>query len=156
MEIEVAPVRRCPARGKWYPGSMQRPFGDVVSTNGPDAMRRIYDIHREAALELGCTPLPFGGSSFNLSHLAEVRAVFPSAALHARDSALVFPDAEPAIRFYASNRIDMVEGWSEDTGHRARLIPRVREKIEAIIAREGCFRVPKQYGYFVADVEHGP
>jgi ubiquinone/menaquinone biosynthesis C-methylase UbiE len=130
-----------------------RPRGRVVfSTNGADAMRRLYEVHRQAALALGYTPLPFGGSAFTLDHLAEVRAVFPSAERHVQDSALVFPHAEPALRFYATNRIDMVEGWAEDGGHRARLLPAVRARLEAIIAREGCFRVPKSYGYFVAEV----
>jgi len=130
-----------------------RPGGRVViSTNGADAMKRIYDVHREAALELGYVPLPHTGSSFNLGHLAEVRAVFPTVERHVRDLALVFPDADPALRFYATNRIDMIEGWSGSTEHRARLLPLVRAKIEAIIARERSFRVPKPYGYFVADV----
>ena len=71
-----------------------RPGGRVViSTNGADAMKRIYDVHREAALDLGYTPLPFSGSPFNLGHLAEVQAVFPSVERHVRDLALVFPDA---------------------------------------------------------------
>lgn len=118
-----------------------RPGGRVViSTNGADAMKRIYDIHREAALELGYTPLPFGGSPFNLGHLPEVRAVFPTVERHVRDLALTFPEAEPALRFYATNRIDMIEGWAQRTDHRARLLPLVRAKIEAIIQREGCFR----------------
>jgi SAM-dependent methyltransferase len=130
-----------------------RPGGRVVlSTNGPDAIKRIYDVHCEAALELGYTPLPFTGSSFNLGHLSQVRAVFPTVELHVQDTALVFPDPEPALRFYATNRIDMVEGWQQSTEHRARLLPLVRSKIETIIAREGAFRVPKSYGYFVADV----
>lgn len=130
-----------------------RPGGRVViSTNGADAMKRIYDVHREAALELGYTPLPFGGSPFNLGHFDEVRAVFPTAERHVRDLALVFPGPEPALRFYATNRIDMVEGWERSTAHRERLLPLVRAKIEAIIAREGSFRVPKSYGHFVADV----
>jgi hypothetical protein len=34
----------------------------------------------------------------------------------------------------------------------ARLLPLMRAKTEAIIEREGCLRVPKSYGYFVADV----
>jgi SAM-dependent methyltransferase len=130
-----------------------RPGGRVVvSTNGADAMRRIFDVHREAALELGYTPLPFHGSPFNLGHHDEVRKLFPSVRLHVRDTALVFPDAEPALRFYATNRIDMIEGWAESTEHRARLLPRVRAKIEDIVRQEGCFRVPKTYGFFVADV----
>jgi SAM-dependent methyltransferase len=130
-----------------------RPGGRVVlSTNGPEAMRRVYDVHREAALELGYTPLPFTGSSFNLGHLPQVRAVFPTVALHIQETALVFPDPEPALRFYATNRIDMIDGWQQSTEHRARLLPLVRSKIEAIIGREGSFRVPKSHGYFVADV----
>ena len=130
-----------------------RPGGRVVLwTNGADAMQRLYDVHREAARELGYTPLPFGGPSFSLDHLPEVRAVFPTAVRHVRESALVFPEAEPALRFYATNRVDMIEGWSGDGGHRARLLPLVRAKIEAIIAREGSFRVPKSSGFFVADV----
>ncbi len=130
-----------------------RPGGRVViSTNSAGAMRRIYDVHREAALELGYTPLLFGSPSFRLESLDAVRVVFPTVQCHVRDTALVFPDAEPALRFYATNRIDMVEGWQESTGHRARLLPLVRAKIEEIIRQEGVFRVPKSYGYFVADV----
>jgi SAM-dependent methyltransferase len=130
-----------------------RPGGRVVlSTNSADALKRIYDVHREAALELGYTPLPFGSPSFRLESLDEVRAVFPTAQCHVREAALVFPDAEPALRFYATNRIDMVEGWRESTEHRARLLPLVRSKIEEIIRREGSFRVPKTWGFFVADV----
>jgi SAM-dependent methyltransferase len=130
-----------------------RPGGRVVlSTNGADAMRRIYDVHRGAALELGYTPLPFTGSSFNLGHLPQVRAVFPTVELHIQETALVFPDPEPALRFYATNRIDLIEGWQQSTEHRARLLPLVQSRIEAIIAREGSFRVPKSHGYFVADV----
>lgn len=130
-----------------------RPGGRVVlSTSGPDAMRRIYDVHYEAAIELGYTPLPFGGSAFNLGHLAEVRAVFPTVECHTQESALVFPEAEPALRFYATNRIDMVEGWQGDGSHRARLLPVVRARIEQIIAQEGSFSVPKSFGYFVATV----
>jgi len=46
----------------------------------------------------------------------------------------------------------MIEGWQTSTEHRARLLPLVREKIEAVIAREGSFRVSKSFGYIVADV----
>jgi SAM-dependent methyltransferase len=130
-----------------------RPGGRVVvSTFGADAMKRIYNVHREAALELGYAPLRFTGSAFNLSHLDDVRAIFPTVQCHVRDLALVFPDPEPALRFYATNRIDMVEGWQQSTEHRARLLPLVRAKIAEIIRREGSFRVPKPYGFFVADV----
>lgn len=43
-------------------------------------------------------------------------------------------------------------GWPGARPGSARLLPPVRAKIEAIIEREGCFRVPKSFGYFVADV----
>jgi hypothetical protein len=46
----------------------------------------------------------------------------------------------------------MVDGWQQSTEHRVRLLPLVRARIEAIITREGSFRVPKSHGYFVADV----
>lgn len=130
-----------------------RPGGRVVlSTNGAGAMKRIYDVHAQAARELGYQPTPFDRPSFNLDHLAEVQAVFPTVVRHVIESALVFPEAGPAVRFYATNRIDLVEDAPPDGSHRERLLPRVRAHIEAIIAREGCFRVPKGYGYFVADV----
>jgi ubiquinone/menaquinone biosynthesis C-methylase UbiE len=130
-----------------------RPGGRiVVSTHSTHAMRRIYDVHREAALELGYTPLPQGGPALHLEDLPEVQAILPTVQCHVQESALVFAEAEPALRFYATNRIDMVEGWQTDTSHRARLLPLMREKIEAIIAIEGAFRVPKDFGYFVAEV----
>jgi ubiquinone/menaquinone biosynthesis C-methylase UbiE len=134
-------------------GRVARPGGRVViSTNGAGAMRRIYDLHSEAALELGYTPLPYSDSAFNLDQLPDVLSVFPSAKRYVQESALVFPESEPALRFYATNRIDMIEDWAGETGHRARQLPLMRLKIEAIIEREGCFRVPKSFGYFVADV----
>ncbi len=124
----------------------------VVSTNGPDAMQRIVDVHREAAVELGYTPLESKGATFNLDDLAQVRDVFPSVVRHVTANALVFRDPEPALRFYATNRIDLLVDPPPDGSHRDRLLPHVRTKISAIIAREGEFRVPKTYGYFVADI----
>jgi hypothetical protein len=79
-------------------------------------------------------------------------ASFPTVQRYVRESALVFPDAEPALRFYATNRIDMIEERTADGSHHARLLPLVRSKIETIIEQEGCFRVPETFGYFMADV----
>jgi hypothetical protein len=68
------------------------------------------------------------------------------------NGALVFPTAQPALRFYATGRIDGIEDRPRDNSHRAELLPLVRARIEAIIEREGSFRVPKSVGWFVADV----
>jgi hypothetical protein len=75
----------------------------------------------------------------------------PSVARHLIHSALVFTDAEPAVRFYATNRIDHIEDRPANGSHRARLLPAVRARIEAIIRTEGAFRVPKTWGFFVAE-----
>jgi hypothetical protein len=115
-------------------------------------MQRIVDVHREAALQLGYTPLENRGATFHTDHLAEVRQVLPSVERHVINSALVFTDAEPALRFYATNRIDLIENRPADASHRARLLPAVRARIDAIIRAEGAFRVPKTWGFFVADV----
>ena len=124
----------------------------IISTNGPDAMRRIVDVHRDAALELGYAPLESRGATFHLDHLDQVRQVFPLVERHAIESALVFDDAEPALRFYATNRVDLIEDRPADGSHRARLVPAVRARTDAIIQKEGAFRVPKTWGYFVADL----
>ncbi|MEA2732553.1 MAG: hypothetical protein QOF70_7028, partial [Acetobacteraceae bacterium] len=73
------------------------------------------------------------GAAFHMDNLPEVRLVFPSVERHVIDSALVFADAEPALRFYATNRIDLIQDRPADGSHRARLLPLVRERIEAII-----------------------
>ena len=130
-----------------------RPGGRVIiSTNGAQAMQRLLDLHRQAALEAGYTPTEARGSWFNLDHLEGVREVFPLVERHVVDSALEFPEPEAALRFYATNRIDFLADVPSDGTHRARLLPLVRRQIEAIIGREGVFRVPKTYGYFVADL----
>jgi hypothetical protein len=66
-------------------------------------------------------------------------------------AALVFPDTEPALRFYASNRIDGIENRPADNHHRSELLPLVGARIDAIIEREGAFRLPKSVGWFVAE-----
>jgi hypothetical protein len=84
--------------------------------------------------------------------LEHVREVFPSVVRHVINSALVFPDPEPAVRFYATNRSDLITDRPLDGSHRERLLPLVQARIRAFIKREGAFRVPKIYGYFVAEV----
>jgi ubiquinone/menaquinone biosynthesis C-methylase UbiE len=125
----------------------------VISTNGAYAMRRIYELHAEAARELGFEPLPITAGHFTMDDLPLVQRVFPSAERHVLEGALVFETAEPALRFYASNRIDALRDAPANASHRQRLVPAMRERIEAIIAQEGSFRVPKSVGYFVAVAE---
>ncbi|MDT5118514.1 MAG: hypothetical protein QOE30_4253 [Mycobacterium sp.] len=55
--------------------------------------------------------------------VGEIRRVFPSVERHVIDSALVFADAEAAVRFYATNRIDLIQDRPEDGSHRAAAAP---------------------------------
>lgn len=57
------------------------------------------------------------------------------------------------MRFYATNRVDLIRDAPADGSHRAPSIAAVGEPIQRSIQHEGEFRVPKTYGYFVADVE---
>jgi ubiquinone/menaquinone biosynthesis C-methylase UbiE len=58
----------------------------IVGTNGPTALQRIVDVHREATRQLGYTPLESHGATFHTDHLHEVRQVFPSVERHVIDS----------------------------------------------------------------------
>jgi SAM-dependent methyltransferase len=130
-----------------------RPGGlAVISTNAADTMARLNELHADAARALGYMPMRVSGERghFSMDDLALVQSVFPSAKRHVLEGALVFAEAEPAVRFYATNRIDGIENPPSDKRHRAALIPLVRKRIEAIIEREGAFRVPKSVGWFVA------
>lgn len=132
-----------------------RPGGRaVISTIGADAMARLNEIHAEAARALGYTPVRVSGERghFSMDDLALVRSVFRSAEWFLLEGALVFPEAEPAVRFYATNRVDGIEDRPPDNRHRAELVPLVRKRIDAIIEREGSFRVAKSVGWFVAQV----
>jgi hypothetical protein len=124
----------------------------VISTNGVDTMARLNELHADAARALGYGPMRVSGERghFSTDDLALVRSIFPSAERFVLEGSLVFPEAEPAVRFYATNRIDGIENRPPDNRHRAELVPLVRARIEAIIEREGAFRVPKSVGWFVA------
>ena len=62
------------------------------------------------------------------------------------EDALVCESAGPALRFYASNRIDAMGDRHRDGSYRARLLPLMRQQIDAIIAREGGFVLPGALG----------
>jgi SAM-dependent methyltransferase len=129
-----------------------RPGGRaVISTNGAYAMRRIYELHAEAAAELGYAPLPIAPGHFTMDDLLMVQKVFPTATRQVLEGALVFETAEPALRFYASNRIDALRDRPGDGSHRGRLLAAMRRRIEAILEREGEFVVPKSVGLFAAE-----
>ena len=130
-----------------------KPGGRVVlATNAADHMERVTALHREAARELGYTPETIGGMRFTLDHLDLVRAAFPTASVVVIPNAFVFPSAEPVLQHYMSGRVDALADRPADDSHRPKLAALVKAKIEAILAREGVFRVPKDAGCFVATV----
>jgi len=130
-----------------------KPGGRVVlTTNAVDHTERITALHREAARELGYTEGPISGLNFTLDHLNLVREVFPNAEVVMIPNAFIFPSAEPALQHYMSGRVDALADRPADDSHRPRLRAVVEAKIQAIVAREGEFRVPKDAGCFVATV----
>ncbi len=130
-----------------------RPGGRVIlTTNAADHSQRLYALHAAAARALGYTPTEPPGAHFSLDHLELVREVFPGADRHVRRDAFVFPDAAPALRYYASGRVDGIRERVPDGAHRPALLAAVEARIKEIVAREGAFRVPKDAGCFVADV----
>ena len=127
----------------------------LISTNDADHCARLNDLHAQAARELGFVPVVgdlAGGGRFSLSDLPLVQSVFPSVQLHHLPNAFIWPTVEPALRYYASGRIDAIQRSAEETGHREPLIARMRELIGEIVKSEGVFRVPKDAGYFLATV----
>ena len=131
-----------------------RPGGRVLLTaNAADHSMRLYELHCRAARDLGLTPT--GGPAdlpFTLDHLPQVRSVFPRTEQHRWPNAFVFPSAEPALRFYASGRVDAIRERQSDGSHCPALLERVGRMIEEIIAEEGAFRMAKDTGCFVATV----
>ena len=95
---------------------------------------------------------PHDALRFTLDDLSLVRSVFPTAQLFVRDDAFIFGEPDPALRFYATYAIDSIHDRPADGSHRAPILREMRELIEAIIARDGVFRVSKTAGCFVADV----
>jgi SAM-dependent methyltransferase len=126
----------------------------LITTNAADHSARLNELHTQAARELGLTPgATPGHSRFSLDELPLVRSVFPNVELHHQPNAFVFPTVESALRYYASGRIDAVEGRPADESHRPVLLKRMGALIGEIVAREGVFRVPKNAGSFLATVE---
>lgn len=130
-----------------------RPGGRlVIGTNAADSLRRLLVLHDEAARFLGYEPLHPPHHRFHLGHLPLVQEVFPEARLKMRSDAFLFPDADAALRYYASSLVDHVRPRPEDGSHRARLLQIITPEIRKIVDTEGCFRVPKDAGCFVVAV----
>jgi ubiquinone/menaquinone biosynthesis C-methylase UbiE len=128
-----------------------RPGGRAVfATNAADHSAPLHALHRRAARSLGYEPSRSDAVRFTLDDLALVRSVFPSARVCLRDDAFLFPDAESAVRYYASYIVDAIEDRPADGSHRAPLAERVGASIVEIVRSEGVFRVPKAAGCFVA------
>lgn len=124
----------------------------VLATNGIRYLARLDALHRDAVQAFGYTPSAGDGERFTLEDLDLVRQVFPSAERYVLSNALVFHEAEPLVRYYASGVVDRIADRPADGGHRQALIQAVRERVQQIIDKEGVFRDPKDYGFFVADV----
>ena len=122
----------------------------VIATNAADHGRRFREPHDEVAGELGYTPTGNLAGRFTLDDLPLVQRVFAAAERHVVRDAFVFPTAEAALAYYASGPVDGVAERDADGSHRERLLPIMAARIEAIIEREGVFRVPKDTGCFVA------
>jgi SAM-dependent methyltransferase len=128
----------------------------LMSTNASDHCARLYELHAEAARELGYVPVVGANietGRFSLDHLPQVQEVFRDVELHPLPNAFIFPTVASALAYYASGRVDAIERRADETSHRAPLIERVGGMILEIMAREGgVFRVPKDAGYFLATV----
>jgi SAM-dependent methyltransferase len=136
----------------WEIRRVARPGGRVVlSTNG-GGKGRLFELHERAARDCGFTATAITSARFTLDDLALVRTAFPAANVVRLENALAFPEAEPALRYYASYQADEIQERAADGSHREPLLRRMRDLIDDIVAREGEFRTPKTAGAFIADV----
>jgi len=84
----------------------------------------VADCER-ALREIPCRS-PITSGHFTMDDLPLVQRVFPTAERYILERALVFDSPEPALRFYASNRIDALRNAPTDARHRPRLLPAMR------------------------------
>jgi SAM-dependent methyltransferase len=124
----------------------------LLATNAADHMARLYDLHCEAAQALGYASNARVVDRFTLDDLHLVQSVFPSAERRILPNSFIFPDADAALQHYATGMIDAISDPPSDDSHRPRLLELMESRIQAIIEREGVFRVPKDSGCFVATV----
>lgn len=125
----------------------------LLATNAGDHSQRLLALHREVARSLGYTPQPGGSLSdrFTLDHGELVRQVFPQVRVAILRDAFRFPTVESVLRYYATAIVDAIDHPPADGSHRAPLMQAMTERVAAIIAAEGVFRVSKDVGCFVAE-----
>lgn len=118
----------------------------VIATNSRVTMRPLLELQNEIGRELGM-PMEFSvGTRFGLEDADVVQAVFPSARVDVYEDAFRFETAEPVVAYVAS----MSVGLLPDERRRA-FLARLGERVDAIVARDGVFRVPKRSGCFIAE-----
>lgn len=122
----------------------------VLATNARDHAHELLRLHDEAARGLGHRVDLGVATRFTLDDLALVRRVFPGAEVQRLENAFRFPEAESALRYYASGFVDDLANPPADASHRAPLLRAVGERIHALVARDGFLRVSKTAGCFVA------
>jgi hypothetical protein len=131
------------------PGRTRRRLvcGSASRVRQPHASGRIYKLHGTATRELRYQPRLSQPAASRWTTHGWCSRYSPVAERRVLEDALVFESAEPALQFYASNRIDAMGDRHRDGSHRARLLPLMRQQIEAISAREGGFVVPRASGW---------
>jgi len=119
----------------------------VIVTNSRATMRPLFEMQNAIALELGIAEESSVAARFGLEDVDVVREVFPTARVDVYEDAFRFAAAEPVLAYVSSTFVGLLPA---DT--RAEYLGRLARRVEAVIAREGVFRVPKRSGCFVADV----
>lgn len=125
----------------------------VLATNAEDAGGLLYAAHCAAAKALGYQPSARPTAGFHLGHLDRVAAVFPTATVHVRTDAFLFPTVDAALRYYASGMIDALDDAPPDGSQRGPLLAAVAARLQPVYAQTGVLRVAKDAGCFVAHVE---
>ena len=125
-----------------------RPGGRVtITANLRSSYANLWEMRNAALAELVLAPQHGTGYWFAAEDVDVVASVFPEVRIETWNDAFVFPDAEPVLRYLATGPAGI-----DNEQDRRRLFALLRPRINAIVAREGSFRVPKGAGCFIADV----
>ncbi len=128
----------------------------IAATNGSDSMKRFSDEMERAAEHLGF-PIEFSPHfarrNFSLENGHDILAEwFPEVILHTFESALVFPETKPVLRYLNSLQEFFAPSLPEEISWEA-LMSQVEIQVDEVIKQEGEYRVPKLTGAFVAQKE---
>ena len=124
----------------------------VIAAMAPTAGLALRALHCRAAAAAGLVVPPNPIARFNLSHLALVQQVLPSARVEKRRDAYLFPATDAALAYYAAEYLDQLEPTPSGQEQRAALLAAVTPLIDAASARAGQLRVDMTAGCFVADL----